>query len=615
MAAPSDRYNGLPAYDNIELAGCGGSDDDAVEGAHLLPRDDLDVEEPSIIRGDLLKRSPIKRSWLAGPQPLRKQEIRPFLPDLQSSPSRLLNHICPTTRSRKRLYFAFITSWLILFTIPLIWSSLPTTDDTGQDVVNLDCIDTLFKWKNECGLNGIDCGPFSNKTLAFRCPAGYKAVKVLNPRLIGASEVIYRPLVVGGPEYRGDSFICASAIHAGIISDSGGGCGRLDRIGKREYFPSSWSQGIESIAFDSYFPVAFTVSKDPGVRCGPGELRGVLLFISILFTSLLCIFTISERHFFTTFVAIFVHVGMVSDPPGASPYNTSTFPDHLSKLTGGLLPAIFCAIVIYKTIVARTLAKIQAPFEKTILWLGGFWFGALSNTTFEWIPITRLTAHDLKQQTGAKLALAFIIIAIFCIFVQQAYSLWLEGRLMRYLGIYAVFLSGIVFCIMIPGVEFRLHHYVLALLLLPGTSIETRPSLLYQGILLGLFVNGIARWGFASILETPAALRSDGGFDSLIPPFTASVVEMGHITFTWSQPPAGSAFDGISILVNDVERHRSLFGDQQSSENNFTWLRATDTPLPEYFRFGYMKKGLALDYSPAGIWHSNGTWDAGPARL
>lgn len=614
MAAPTDWNNGSASHDDIEFRDSRGDDGGAEEGAHLLPRHEFDGDEqPSRRREDTPRRDLGKRSWLAGPQTLRKQAIHPFLPDLQSSPGRLLDRICPTAPARRRMQFAALAIWLLLFTIPPIWSSLPTTDEAGEEVVNLDCIDTLWKWKNECGLDGIDCRPFTNKTLAFRCPVGCKDVQVLNPRLIGASEAIFQPLVVGGPEYRGDSFICASAIHAGIISDASGGCGRLDRIGKRDSFPSSKGRGIESIAFDSYFPVAFTVSKDPGIQCGPGEFRGFLFFISILFTSLLCIFTTSERYFFVIFVAIFIHVGLVSDPPGASTYNTSTLPDHLSKLVARLLPAMFCAMVIYRFIVARTLADIQAPLEKTLLWLGGFWFGALSNLTFKWIPITRLTAHDLEQRAGAKLALAFIIIAISCIVLQQAYSLWLEGRLMRYLGIYAAFISGILFCLMIPGVEFRLHHYVLALLLLPGTSIQTRPSLLYQGILLGLFVNGIARWGFASILETPDSLRSDGAFDSLIPSITASVVETEHISFTWAQPPVGSAFDGISILVNDVERYRSFFAEMPPSENSFTWQRNSDTDLPEYFRFGYVKKGLALDYSGAGIWYSNGTWADGSA--
>lgn len=613
MASPADFGDISEIPDDIELRHSRGDEDDAEEGVRLLPRHEVDLHELSCCRGDTSQRALTERTWLSGPQPLSKQAIQPFLPGLQSLPGRLLNSICPTARSRKRMQFAFLAVWLFLFTVPLVWSSLPTIDDTGQAVVNLDCIDTLFKWKNECGLDGIDCRPFSNKTLAFRCPVGCKDVKVLNTRLVGASDVIFKPLVVGGPEYRGDSFICASAIHAGVISDASGGCGRLARIGRREDFPSSSGHGIESIAFDSHFPMAFTVSKDPGIQCGPGEFRGFLFFISILFTSLLCIFTTSERYFFVVFVAIFIHVGMVSDPPGASTYNTSTFPDHLSKLAAGLLPAMFCAIVIYKLIVARTLANIQAPLEKTILWLGGFWFGALSNLTFEWIPITRLTAHDLEQRSGAKLALAFIIIAISGIVVQQAYSLWLEGRLMRYLGMYAAFISGILFCLMIPGVEFRLHHYVLALLLLPGTSIQTRPSLLYQGILLGLFVNGIARWGFASILETPDSLRSDGAFDSLIPSITASVVDTEHISFTWAQPPVGSAFDGISILVNDVERYRSFFAEMPPTGDDFTWLRNKDMNLPEYFRFGYVKKGMALDYPETGIWYSNGTWADGSA--
>lgn len=610
MARPTDWSNGSASHDDIELRDSRGDDGGPEEGAHLLPhhRHENDVDEPSIRRGDTSQRAWTNRTWLTGPQTLRKQAIQPLFPCLQSLPRGLLNRICPTARSKRRMQFAFFAVWLFLFTVPLVWSSLPTKDSLGQDVVNLDCIDTLWKWKNECGLDGIDCRPFSNKTLAFRCPVGCKDVKVLNSRLIGASDIIFQPLVVGGPEYRGDSFICASAIHAGIISNGGGGCGRLTRIGKRENFPSSLEQGIESIGFDSYFPVAFTVSEDPGIQCGPGEFRGFLFFISILFTSLLCIFTTSERYFFVIFVAIFVHVGMVSDPPGASTYNTSTFPDHLSKLTGGLLPAMFCATVIYKLVVARTLANIQAPFEKTALWLGGFWFGALSNLTFEWIPITRLTAHDLEQRSGAKLALAFIIIVIAGIVVQQAYSLWLEGRLIRYLGIYAAFISGILFCLMIPGVEFRLHHFLLALLLLPGTSIQTRCSLLYQGILLGLFVNGIARWGFGPFLETPDSLRSDGAFDSLIPSVTASVMGMEQISFSWAQPPSGSAIDGISILVNDVERHRSFFAEMPSSGGNFTWPRSPDMNLPEYFRFGYMRKGLALDYTGTGIWYSNGTW-------
>ncbi|ROW07761.1 hypothetical protein VMCG_03433 [Cytospora schulzeri] len=609
MAAQAALDDRSMTYEDIALRGS------IDEEAHMLPSHDVDSDEQDTREPKFSGQSSRGENWLWGPQPPRIQTIKPFFPEFQKAPTKLLHRTCPTTRSKQLLFFAFIVIWALVFTIPLVMSSLPTKDGTGKNVVNLDCIDTLWRRKNECGLDGIDCGPFSNETLAFRCPAGCKDVKVLNPRSIGASEVNYRPLVIGGPHYRGDSFICASAMHAGLVSDARGGCGRLDRIGESQNFLSSEAHGIESIEFDSYFPLAFTVSKDPGIQCGTGELRGVLLFISVLFTSTLCIFTTSESQFFTIFIAIFIHVGMVSDPPGASTHNTSTLPDHLSKLAGRLLPALFCAFIIYRTIIRRAIAHVEAHFEKTILWLGGFWFGALSNLTFEWIPISRLTTHDLEQQPGAKLALGIIVIILAFIVAQQAYSFWLEGRLVRYLCLYATFILGVLLCILTPGLEFRLHHYVLALLLLPGTSLQTRPSLLYQGILLGLFVNGIARWGFASILETSAALRSDGAFDSLIPSFNASAVHTGpsftNISFTWALPPVGAAFDGISILVNDVERHRSFFADHPFSGDMFTWSRAADMTLPEYFRFGYVKDGVALDYSKAGIWHGNGTWDSG----
>lgn len=561
---------GKGAQDEIELIG------GAEEGVHLLP-------------SHTTTRESHKSSWIFRP-------------------------------SASRLLYAFFGLWAVLFSALLGYSSLPTTDDTGQDVVNLDCINTLWQWKNECGLNGIDCGPFTNKTLTFRCPPGCEDVKVLNSRLVGATNVIYQPLVVGGPQYRGDSFICASAIHAGVLSNSRGGCGRLERIGEGHNFLSSLQHGISSVAFDSYFPLTFTVTEDSSIRCGPGELRGLLLFVSVLFTSLRCVFGPSDqRSFLAIFVVIFTHVAMVSDPPGASTYNTSTFPDHLSKLAEHLLPAMFCAVFIYKHIVAKTILHVQATPVRNFLWLGGFWFGALSNLTFEWIPISRLTAHDLDQQTGAKLALAVILIVLILIVAQQVHSFWLEGRLARYVGLYAIFIVAILICLVLPGVELRLHHYVIALLLLPGTSVPTRASLLYQGILLGLFVNGVARWGFASILETPDSLRSDSAFDSMVPSITESVSAgadalISNISFTWALPPAGLALDGISILVNDVERHRSFFGEDHrtavSGSDFFTWPRAADMSLPEYFRFAFVRDGLALDYSGAGIWYGNGTWDA-----
>ena len=586
--------------------------DDAIASAHandeealLLPTEEFDIDDNEAASAPYVARRRGIWDRLRGPQPPRPQSISPLLPSIQKAPIRLLERFAPST-THKRIYLGIcLILWVIVFSL-LLRPQYPIRDSTGRDVVNLDCVDTLWRRKNECGIGGIDCRPFSNDTFSFRCPANCAGVQLLNPRAIGPLDVNYRPLVIGDNPYRGDSFICGSAIHAGIISDSTGGCGRITRIGEHTSFPNTNKHGIESIPFDSYFPLAFSLSADSSFHCG-SDSRGSLLLVSFFFTAALSILSTSPTIFFPLFALIFAHVSFVSDPPSASYRNASVLPDHMSMFAKRLLPAFFCAVVIYWNIVRRTLSGLKAPLEKTLLWLGGFWFGALSNYTFEWIPISRLNAHDLQQQPGAKVALALILVFLVCVIAQQAYYFWREGRLLPYLALYGLFIFGILVCLTIPGVQLRIHHYILALLLLPGTSMQTRPSLLYQGILLGLFVNGIARWDFDSILQTAAALRGDATLDSAVPPLPSPLIRtepgVSLIKFSWTQL---SGVHGISALVNDVERFRGFFAEDAKQE--FGWERDITLSLPEYFRFAYVVDGRTLDYTKAGALYGNGTW-------
>ncbi|KAJ4291757.1 hypothetical protein N0V90_009652 [Kalmusia sp. IMI 367209] len=590
-----------------------GVDVDADEEAQLLSREELDFED-NVAAHATHKRRLASGIWgrLGGPQPPKIQTIKPFFPSAQEALPTLLKQFIPGQKQQIMLLGGFLTIWLIAFIISLS-AQLPITDGAGAAVINLDCVDTLWRPKNECGIDGIDCRPFDNTSFAFRCPAKCADVKVLNPHAVGPLDVNYRPLVVGHETYRADSFLCGSAIHAGVISDTGGGCGRITLLGSHDSFSSRGSHGIESIPFDSYFPLAFTVSSDSSIRC-PNDPRQALLYLNIFSTALLSLFATSPVVFFPVFIVIFAHVAFASDPPSASYRNITVLPDHLSMFAKRLLPALFCAVIIYRTTVKRTLCGLTAHVEKTVLWLGGFFFGALSNYTFDWIPIQRLTAHDLEQQPGAKVALAVILVALVAIIAGQIYYFWLEGRLLRYLALYGLFILGILVCLVIPGVSLRIHHYIIALLLLPGTSLQTRLSLLYQGILLGLFVNGIARWDFDSILQTTDALRGDGKFESALPdmlePLVSSTAQGLVASFSWAMPPLN--VDGLSVLVNDVEKSRVFFNDgSDDGVKSFEWKRPVDMQLNEYLRFGYVKGNRALDYTMAGTWFGNGTW-SGP---
>lgn len=579
------------------------------------------------------------KKWVKGPQPPRIYSIRPIFPDIQHVPLALLDRYAPKKAQRFWLLIALYASWLFMFSVVLYKSSVTASIPGHGSPVNLRCTTRYWKEGNGCRLNGDLCRPFSNDTLAFRCPADCDRTLMLNPHAVGDQEVVYEPLVVGGPTdeqtgfegvvknnaiYRGDSFICASAIHAGFIPADQGGCGVVTLTGEQPSFAQSKHNGIKSTGFDSYFPQSFGFLTDSREACK--DLRWPLLAITVFHTALLSLFTTDPAVFFwSLFTALFFHTGLVSDPPGNKNYY-----GLISTAFGRFLPGAFCAWVTYRYTVRRSLTNLTAQIEKTVLWLGPAWVGALNNYTFDKIPIQRLTPHDLQAQPGAIPALITIVLTIFTIALGQAWAFRVEGRMPRYLLIYTILVASLLLMVAIPGENLRIHHYVLALLLLPGTAFQNRPSIIYQGLLTGLFINGIARWGFDSILQTPGELLRDAQQGTLLPAVTVLATGASNITFNLGSLPAFDPktevrYDGVSVLVNDVERFRG-YGDGQgywdeppdgSGNFSWTWMRhgsgrhgeeERGSPLPEYFRFGYLAGSRRGDYSKAGVWEGDGGW-------
>lgn len=590
--------------------------------------------------------------WVKGPQPPRIYKITPFFPKVQHVPIALLDRYAPKRVQRFWLLISLYFCWLLIFSL-MLWRSAFAAQVPGYGTpVRLSCAAKYWSEGNGCGLNGDQCRPFTNSSLAFRCPADCHKIQALNPHAVGDQEVVYKPVVVGGPTdeqtgfedelvdnaiYRGDSFICASAVHSGFIRDIDGGCGVLTLTGEQTDFPSSKRHGIESTGFGSYFPHTFGFLKGTRAQCQ--DLRWPTLVPSVIFTVLLSLFTTDPGvHFWSIFVGLFFHVALVSDPPA-----NTTYYGLLSIAFGRFLPAAFCAWVTYKYTVKRSLTGLTAQIEKTILWLGPAWVGSLNNYTFDRIPIQRLTPHDIKAQPGAIPALIIIVLSIFFIALGQAWAFRVEGRMPRYLVIYGLMAGTLLIMLAVPGLDLRIHHYILGLLLVPGTSFQNRPSLVYQGLLVGLFINGIARWGFDSILQTPAELLKGVQQNSLLPAISVLAIGARNITFNMGplpvyDPKAKRTYDGISVLINDVERFRG-YGDDRSywdelSGGNFTWTWTRHSPkrgqsedegkesaegeeegavvektqLPEFFRFAFMDGSRAADYSKAGKWDEEGRW-------
>ncbi len=565
-------------------------------------------------------------NWARGPQNPHRYHIEPFLPRIQHFPVALVDKYLPRKRHRALAIFGFFSVWLITFALVMRAGRIAAEIPDWGTPTQIGCGATYWTSGNGCGVDGVDCRPFTDGGYPFRCPANCASYQVLNPRAVGDQEIIYQPLVIGGPPeaadgpavYRGDSHICGSAVHAGVVSNAHGGCGVVKLIGRQTHFNRTSRNGITSIAFDSYFPLSYTF--EDGVQCDARDVMWSLLAISVVFTTVYSLFVTSPALFyFPVFTVLYWTVGMATDAP-----SFKDIPSLFSAEIGRFLPAMFVGWAMYdKMGVRRTLKGLTAQIEKTILWLGAAWVGALTNHTLDFIPINRLTPRDLNQQPGARAALAIIILVLTTIAASQIWFFRQEARLVRNLQLYALFGLAIIICLALPDFNLRIHHYILALLLLPGTAIQIRPSLLYQGLLIGLFVNGIARWGFDPVLQTDYALRGDAPMDTALPAILPPVVTGNtSITFAWDPPPG--MYDGISVLVNDVERFRSYFYEDPAAVaavGNVTWMReaaAATGPVSEYFRFAWMKGSERGDYTKAGKWDEQGRWvqmKAGPSRV
>jgi hypothetical protein len=126
--------------------------------------------------------------------------------------------------SRTRLFTSvyLLISFLLLYLVGLALLARAHAFRTPAKSF-IGCTSTYWAPDEACGLDGEQCAPFDNSTFEFRCPARCADTILENPRAVGNLEPVFVPLVVGGGDprtgnasgvYRGDSFLCAAAIHA-----------------------------------------------------------------------------------------------------------------------------------------------------------------------------------------------------------------------------------------------------------------------------------------------------------------------------------------------------------------------------------------------------------------
>ena len=286
---------------------------------------------------------------------------------------------------------------------------------------------------------------------------------------------------------------------SGIISRSTGGCGTLQLTGNFTNFLPTTANGLSSIGFPSVFPSSFRfLSVTSLSHCD--DLRDDALAFNILITcALFLVLRPKPLVLFWSLVCIgFWHVVLFSQPTGPPPKIDVAFQTFL--------PSLFIAYGFWRVAFRFVLPEfvVKAPIESCILYLSGYWVGILYNLTIDKIPISRLLVSDINKRPGGLAAFIIILIIVLILVINQIRVIRKSGWLLYYAMWYIC--GGLVIMILalLPGLQLRLHHYIIPMALLPGTAWPTRLSAIYQGLLLGMFLNGGAAFGFDSILQTPS---------------------------------------------------------------------------------------------------------------
>ncbi|SGY25253.1 BQ5605_C018g08594 [Microbotryum silenes-dioicae] len=505
-------------------------------------------------------------------------------------------------RRRRFITPIFLLVWLIAFVVLVRESFFNSRTNVGTPEFILG---TSSFWSKDdgCGLNATGCAPFINSSLVFRCPSQTLDVELLNNRAVGDQEIIFQSLVVGGGDaqstYRADSWICASAIHHGLFGNRKGGCGRLEMVGEFTGFVGVNKNGVGSVSFDSTFPSSYRF-VDTVTQQGCRDIRDEILGFDVAMSTIFSFVIRPEpAAFFWTLLCMgFWHVVLASDP--------SAMPPNLERGFKFFLPTLFIGYVIWRTSFRWVVPAFEAAaIERTVWYLGGFWVGLLINLSLAWIPIIRLTASDIAKQPGSLVAVIVLALVIFFCVLNQLRIIRRTGWFYFYIFWYLVGGCVIGLLTLIPTLEFRLHHYFLALIFLPGCAFVTRPSALFQGLLLGIFLDGAGRWGFDSILQAASSLVGDGSTGSALPTYLTSATNFtsDQASIFWNAIPdsLANSWDGFSLLVDDVERYSGT-----ATNYSIAWLNDT---IPHYFRLAYTSSGKSGDFARAATaFISNGTW-------
>ena len=293
--------------------------------------------------------------------------------------------------------------------------------------------------------------------------------------------------------YRGDSKICRAAIHHGIMSVANGGCAQMRIGGPVARFAGSTRNGIES--FDAeYFPYSFSFSDPQPSRPPFGmSLQWGMLSWLLLSWILAALLQLSAAHTWT--LLIFQGFWYLTfTARGGSAYSC------LLVGTRWFLPLVAIAAVLWRIAAKQAFLPCQAqPWKIVLCYVLPFALALHLDFATLVVPSVTVTPGGFSKGPGALILLLFLALLVLVVIGYHGVQLYRASLALTYAVPYlAVIIILVLLSFLLVGqASPHIHHSLSSMFLFPLTRFPTVPSLITQGLLAGVMVNGIAYWGLS----------------------------------------------------------------------------------------------------------------------
>ncbi|ETO78474.1 hypothetical protein F441_06542 [Phytophthora nicotianae CJ01A1] len=310
--------------------------------------------------------------------------------------------------------------------------------------------------------------------------------------------------VFGSSPYRADSRICRAAAHAGVVGPNGG-CAFYRFAGAADAYYPSTANMVTTKKFLSWFPKTIEFKEASSTYCS--DLSWWILSVGFITTAGFGLLPRARLDvmFYLLVAWGFFYTRLVGQP------SSQDYAGISINSFGEVMFLLAASSLAYRLAVSDTFCRWKSLTLKRrfIMWTLCYvvpYHVMINMNLIGYIPWLNVDLGGYEElHANAGTYVVFTLVGIGAVFLasQLFRSMYLGGKWRVFVVMYmTVFAPVLLSWALFPSTSFHLHHTMLGALIIPVTSFPTPAAAFSQAAAIGLFVQGYARWGWHSYLDT-----------------------------------------------------------------------------------------------------------------